>query len=282
MEKSYSVLMSVYKKNNVDFLRIAIESMLNQTLKPNDFVIVYGGELPNELENLLNEYKKKYNNIMNYLHLDTDNGLGDALMHGVKFCKNEYIARMDSDDIARPNRCELELNFLNEHQDIAIVGGNIEEFIIEPGDAKSYRVVPEKSEEILKYAKGRNPFNHPTVMYRKQAVLDSGNYKPVKGVEDYYLWVDLLSRGYKGYNIQKVLVDMRGGENLFDRRSGRDYLKLQYDLLKYMKKINFINSVEYSKSLTLRTCLSLAPTKVRSLMFKKVLRKNNKSDKESV
>lgn len=275
----YSVLMSVYAKEKPEYLRTSIESMMNQTVQTNDFVLVCDGPLTPELDAVIGDMQHKYGDVIHLVRIEKNGGLGHALQVGVTECKNGIIARMDSDDISRPYRCEKELKVLISHPELAIVGSFIEEFIeIEPGSLvptsiNAKRVVPEKSDEIIEFAKKRNPFNHPSVMYRKNAVVEAGNYQDIRYMQDYYLWIHMLIAGCKGYNIQEPLVWMRADSNLFKRRSGKLYRDIQLDLFRYMKEQGFISFLQYIQSCILRAGSSMAPNWLREFMFKKVLRK---------
>lgn len=275
----YSVLMSVYKNEKPDNLRVAMDSMWNQTISTNDFVLICDGPLTNELDSVIEEMRLAHTNALHVIRLTENRGLGHALQVGVKECKNDLIARMDSDDISRPERCEKELAVFAAHPEVSICGAVIEEFTeIEPGASvpssiNSKRVVPESSEEIKMFCKQRNPFNHPSVMYRKADVLAAGNYQDVRYMQDYYLWTHMLIAGFKGYNIQDPLVWMRADSNLFKRRSGKLYRDIQLNLFRYMKDQGFISNTQYMKSCILRVGSSMAPNWLRQFMFKRVLRK---------
>lgn len=275
---NYSVLMSVYKSEKAEYLRIAMNSMWNQTVPTNNFVLMCDGPLTEELNAVISDMQATHTDL-HVIRFEKNGGLGHALQVGVKECENDIIARMDSDDISRPERCEKELTVLASHPDLSIVGSVIEEFTeIETGSSvpssiNAKRIVPENSEEIIAFAKKRNPFNHPSVMYRKDAVLSAGNYQDVRYMQDYYLWIHMLITGAKGYNIQEPLVWMRADSNLFKRRSGKLYRDIQLNLFKYMKDQGFISGGQYLKSCILRVGSSMAPNWLREFMFKKVLRK---------
>lgn len=275
----YSVLMSVYKSEKAEYLYIAMNSMWNQTVPTNDFVLMCDGPLTDELDTVIEEMQAEHPDTLHIIRFEKNGGLGHALQVGVKACKNDLIARMDSDDISRPERCEKELAVFAAHPELSIVGSVIEEFTeIEPGVSvpsaiNAKRVVPEKSEDIVVFAKQRNPFNHPSVMYKKADVLAAGNYQDVRYMQDYYLWVDMLIAGMKGYNIQEPLVWMRADSNLFKRRSGKLYVEIQVNLFKKMYKAGYITYPQYLKSSAIRVCSASAPNWLRQFMFKKVLRK---------
>lgn len=277
MRNKYSVLMSVYSREKADYLRTAMKSMWNQTVPPDDFVLMCDGPLTPELDAVIRNMEQAHAKL-HVIRFPENHGLGHALQVGVKECKNEYVARMDSDDISRPERCEKELRVFEKHPELSIVGSVIEEFTeIEPDSfvpsaVNSKRVVPETSEQIVEFAKKRNPFNHPSVMFRKSAVLAAGNYQDVRYMQDYYLWTHMLIAGYQGWNIQEPLVYMRADSNLFKRRSGRLYRNIQLDLFKYMKDQHFISNGQYAKSCVLRVGSSMAPNWLRQFVFKKILR----------
>ena len=165
-QKKYSVLMSLYKKENPEYLRIAIDSMLNQTVAPDEIVLVEDGPLTDDLYAVLDEYP-----MLHRVKNETNLGLGLALNVGLKECRNELVARMDTDDCSKPDRCEKQLQRFLEKPYLAIVGSHIDEFIGDTSNVVSQRIVPTTSEEIYKFAKKRSAFNHPVVMYSKTAVL---------------------------------------------------------------------------------------------------------------
>ena len=247
--------------------------MMNQTMPTNDFVLVCDGPLTPELDATIEELQQKYGETIRTVRFEKNGGLGHALQVGVKECRNDLIARMDSDDISRPYRCEKELEVFATHPELSIVGSVIEEFSTTPEVIDAKRVVPETSDEIVAFSKKRNPFNHPSVMYRKKDVLKAGNYSDVRYMQDYYLWIDMLIAGMKGYNIQEPLVWMRADSNLFKRRSGKLYVEIQVNLLKKMYKAGYITYPQYLKFSAIRVCSASAPNWLRQFIFKKVLRK---------
>lgn len=270
--------MSVYHKEKAEHLRLAMDSMWNQTVPTNDFVLVCDGPLTEDLDTVIAEMEKEHGSILHVVRLPENQGLGHALQVGVIECKNDLIARMDSDDISRPERCEKELDVFSNHPEVSIVGSVIEEFeTIAPGSFTpsricSKRLVPEVADNIVHFAKKRNPFNHPSVMFSKKAVLAAGNYQNVRYMQDYYLWVHMLIAGEKGYNIQTPLVFMRADSNLFKRRSGNLYRRIQLDLFRYMRQQGFISNGQYFLSCFIRIGSSMAPNWLRQFMFKQILR----------
>ncbi len=272
--ENYSVLMSVYAKENAEWFKQSIDSMLNQTIKTNDFVIVKDGKLTEKLEEIISEYEMKYPDIFHVISLPENVGLGLALREGINHCQNELIARMDSDDIAQKNRIEKQLLKFRENTALSIVGSHIGEFIDTIDNIQAYRLLPETQEEIKLYAKKRNPFGHPSVMLKKSEVLAAGNYRSYYLCEDYDLWIRMIEHDAICYNIQEPLVYMRIGEDFYQRRGGIKYLTsiLKFKTEQYHK--GFYTLRDYVISSGAHIVICLLPNKCRDLFYKKILRKS--------
>ena len=269
MEK-YSVLMSLYIKEKPEYLRLAVDSMLNQTVKPDEIVIVEDGPLTDALYAVLDEYGDKITRIRNERNL----GLGLALNVGLKACRNELVARMDTDDIAIPKRCEMQLIFMNENPHVSIVGGQIEEFIDDEKSIVGKREVPLTDSEIKCYAKRRCPFNHMTVMFRKQDIIDVGNYQDWFWNEDYYLWIRLVQAEKKLANLPETLVKVRVGAELYQRRGGKRYFDSEKKIQKYMLDNHLIGYPRYFMNVLMRLVLQvLMPNWLRGCVFRTFARK---------
>ena len=271
--ENYSVLMSVYYKENSEYLKQAIESIQAQTFPTDDFVLVCDGPLNQELDSVIKKKQQEMKNILNVVRLKKNAGLGNALNKGTQQCKNELVARMDSDDISYPDRCEKQLTVFNTYPEISVCSGIVEEFATNPKVVESRRVPPETHAEIREFAKVRNPFNHPCVMYKKTDVEAVGSYKDFYLLEDYYLWVRMIMAGYQGYNLQEPLLHMRAGTDMYIRRGGLKYAKTQEKLFRFMKNNGFISKGQYIKNCVIRGESSLAPNWLRKFVFEKVLRK---------
>ena len=271
--ENYSVLMSVYYKENSEYLKQAIESIQAQTFPTDDFVLVCDEPLNQELDSVIKKKQQEMKNILNVVRLKKNAGLGNALNKGIQQCKNELVARMDSDDISYPDRCEKQLMVFNTYPEISVCSGIVEEFATNPKVVESRRVPPETQEEIREFAKVRNPFNHPCVMYKKPDVEAVGSYKDFYLLEDYYLWVRMIMAGYQGYNLQEPLLHMRAATDMYMRRGGLKYAKTQEKLFRFMKNNGFISKGQYIKNCVIRGESSLAPNWLRKFVFEKVLRK---------
>lgn len=270
--KEYSVLMSVYHKESAEYLKQSIDSIQAQTLPTKDFVLVCDGPLTEALNNVIIEKQQEMGATLNVIRLANNTGLGNALNEGLRHCKNELVARMDSDDISYLNRCEKQMEVFRIHPEVSICSGIVEEFTTDSNTIDAKRVPPETNAEIIEFAKKRNPFNHPCVMYKKSAVEAVGSYQDFYRLEDYYLWLRMLMAGYQGYNIQEPLLRMRAGSDMYLRRSGWKYAKMQARLFKFMRQQCFIGNFQYIKSCLIRCGSSLAPNWLRKLLFEKILR----------
>lgn len=272
MDKKYSVLMSVYYKERPEYLQQSMESILHQTIPTSDFVLVCDGPLTPELNAVIEKMQQQFGPVLNIHRLKENGGLGKALNAGLEQCKCELVARMDSDDVSRPDRCEKQLQVFDEHPEYSLVSGTVEEFDGDIHHVTGRRVVPETQKEILQFAKKRNPFNHPCIMYKKTAVQAVGSYQDFYLLEDYYLWIRMLQHGYLGYNIQEPLLWMRAGSAMYKRRGGWKYVESQRKLFEYMAKSRFISQTDYWIQSMVRLVEAAMPNKLRTLVFKKILR----------
>lgn len=268
--------MSVYKSENVEFLKTALESIFKQTLMPNEIVIVKDGVLTDDLELCLEEFCELYGSLIKIVPFSENRGLGLALRDGVLACSHEYIARMDTDDIAYPNRFEKQFQYLQEHKDIDLLGSWVTEFSIDSENPDTITKLPCDHNEILKYAKRRNPFRHMTVIFKKSAVLNSGNYRDFLWFEDYDLWVRMIQNGCKTANIPLVLVNVRADDGMFARRGGWNYFKQEVKFQKFIRKCNFISNFNYITNLIIRFSVRILPNKFRTILYKRVLRWSKK------
>lgn len=269
----YSILMSVYYKENPEFLKQAIESMLNQTTKSNDFVIVCDGKLTDELYEVLNFYESNPNNCIHRLQLDKNYGLGIALNKGLEICRNDLVARMDSDDISVSNRIETQLEYFQNNSKLSLCGSNIKEFNFQIGDTNIIKKVPCTYAEIIKYVKRRNPFNHMTVMFRKSIVQSCGSYEECYLNEDYCLWAKMISQNCYVLNIPESLVYMRVGNGMYERRGGRQYIRGDFDLQKKLISLGLINNFDFFVNIIIRSFIRLIPTSLRQIVYIHILRK---------
>lgn len=168
MSVNYSVLMSVYYKERPDYLRQSMQSIYDQTVPTDDFVLVCDGPLTPELDAVIADMQQQFGPCLHVCRLLKNGGLGKALNFGIQQCKNDLVARMDSDDVSRSNRCERQLAVFEKHPEYSLGSGIVEEFSDTIEHVSVRRIVPEQQADIIAFAKKRNPFNHPCVMYKKK------------------------------------------------------------------------------------------------------------------
>jgi glycosyltransferase involved in cell wall biosynthesis len=269
-----SILMSVYFKEDPENFKSCLQSMVDQTLKADEIVLVKDGPLTNELEAVIDEYAKKYEDLLKVVTLDQNVGLGEALNIGIQKCSNQLIARMDTDDIAVADRIEKQASYLALHPETAIVGSDIIEFETSIDNVIAHRIVPHTHDEIISFASRRNPFNHMTVMYRKDAVLQAGNYLPINGYEDYYLWVRMLKAGVRAHNLSEVLVYARAGYDMYYRRGGWKYLLDGFKALNQIYEVGLMSKKDFTIRLVGQIVVNSVPNKLRGFFYTNFLRKN--------
>ncbi len=261
--------MAIYLKDNPQYFEKALESVLNQTKKPSEVLIVEDGEISKELSKIIDSAQEKYKNIdIKQIKIETNKGLANALNQGIRASSNEIIARMDSDDICLPDRFEKQINFLKEHPDISVLGGYIEEFDESLTISKGIRKVPKNPEEVLEFAKSRTPINHMSAVFKKTDVLSVGGYsRALRKIQDYALWVKLLNQGKKIANIPEVLLNVRAGKSMIERRSGYAYFQYEYMVFRLMYKIGFISKFQFWKNIAIRFCIRIMPKTVISKIY---------------
>lgn len=268
----FSVLLSLYHKESASFLRQSLESVFTQTLLPYEVILVEDGDLTNELYAVVQEFEYRHPELK-VISLPTNQGLGKALNEGLKHCSYDLVARMDTDDIAKPDRFEKQLAIFREHPELDAVGAWIDEFEGDESNVLSVRKVPEFYKDILRFAKGRCPVNHPVVMFRKSAVLKAGGYKHFPLFEDYYLWVRMLMDGARFYNIQESLLYFRFSPDMFKRRGGWRYAATEVRLQILFYKTGFIGFFFLLKNIGIRMVTRLLPNGLRSLLYKRFIRR---------
>lgn len=273
LDYKYSVLLPLYVRDEAKWLVVALDSIINQSLFPDEIVVVGDGPLSTDLIDILKKYTEKYPNLFRVHIFPENRGLGMTLADGIKLCKNEYIARMDADDYSVPLRCEKQLMVFRENPELSVVGSNVDEFIDDISNVVSHVRLPEKHKDIFDYAKRRCPIRHPALMYRKSMVLASGNYRDYRHAQDYNLIVHMLLNGCRMYNIQDVLVYMRVSSDFYSRRGGVAQMKIVLKLKKEFLDCGFYSMKDFLISGVGNAAVCLLPNKVRKVFYKIVLRK---------
>lgn len=272
MEK-YSVLMAVYEKEKPQYLAQSLKSMFAQTAMPDEVVLVEDGPLNDGLCQVVRKYQEKYPHIMKVAALPRNVGLGKALNYGLALCSNELVARMDSDDISLPARCEMQLRMFARFPQLAIVGTQVYEFTGSPGNVVSARIVPAAYIDILRFSRRRSPFNHPTVMFRKTAVHKAGGYGAYRRKQDLDLFIRMLQKGFRAANLRHAYLLYRmDAANLMRRKNWgncRDYIRIMYGFHK-----NGYNSVvDMAYVVAGQLAIYLMPRKITNWLSRRFLRK---------
>lgn len=272
-KQKFSVAMSVYKNDNsIDFVE-AVLSIFNQTYPPNEIILVIDGPVPDMMLKTIENLSEK-TGIMKVIPLPKNMGHAIARQTGLEAANNDLCAVMDADDLSVPNRFEKQLKAFEEHPEVSVVGGLINEFIHTTDNVVGTRIVPEKDSDIKEYLKSRCPMNLVTVMLKKSDVMKVGGYQDWYCEEDYYLWIRLALGGYKFYNIQENLVNVRVGEEMYQRRGGKKYFKSEARLQKYMLNHKLISLSKYAYNVLIRWIVQVAmPNKMRSWVFQTFARR---------
>lgn len=271
MAEKFSVLMSLYIKEKPEYFKACMESILTQTVMPDEIVIVKDGPVTEELDAVLREYVATNPSLYTIVPLATNRGLGLALAEGILHCRNELVARMDTDDICRKDRFELQLKEFEKDSALHICGSHILEFEEDPNNIVAQRRVPILDKDIKQYQKRRDGFNHVTVMYKKSSVLKAGNYQPCMLMEDTYLWVNMFLAGCNAINIDDYLVYARIGKDMFERRGGWGYFKKYKQGRKKVRETGYVSAFDYYYTLAVQLVVALMPNKFRGWVFKQML-----------
>lgn len=275
MNNQYSVLMSVYGRDNPRYLGAAIDSILGQTLKAAEIVLVCDGPLTRELDQVIGRYEEH----LHLVRLPRNQGLGAALSQGLGQCSCEWVARMDSDDISASDRCARQMEYLQAHPDVDVLSGTLAEFeggALTGAEARnqviSYKCLPTDHQAVGRYIRRRNPVNHPCVMFRKSRVQQAGGYQPCPLFEDYDLWVRMYLDQCHFANLEETLLYMRV-DGMHRRRGGIPYVRANVNFWTRMYRRRMISPVEYLGTVAVRCAVSLMPNSLRRLVYEKKLRR---------
>ena len=270
----FSVLMSLYLKEKPEYLNEALKSVINQTVKPNEIVIIYDGPITTELKNVVKQYVSNNPGLIKIIDNPDNKGLGLALADGVPQCTYELIARMDTDDICREDRFEIKLQEFMIDSSLDICGSHIKEFDQDIHHTISQRKVPLTNDGIIQYQETRSAYNHMTVMFKKSSVLKAGNYEHAPLMEDDMLWTRMILAKCKGKNIDDYLVYARTGLDMIERRGGWSYFKKYRASRKKVYKLGLVSRWDYLYTIIVQFFVSLIPKKARKMIFLKFLRKS--------
>lgn len=273
---NFSVLMTVYKNDNEINFANAINSIWDQSLRPNQIVLVVDGPVSNKIIDVIKKWKDELKEIFSVTFLSENSGLAHALNVGLKECKYDYVARMDSDDLAFPDRFEIQMTYLKDNPDVAMVGGMYNIYDSKMNKIIDTRILPESFEEIKEFSQKRTPINHPTIIFKKEIAMNLGGYPEEIGrFEDWGFALKFINNNYIIINLNKFLVKFRGGDSLLSRRGGFSYMIEEIKALNEMKKLNLLTFNQILKNLIVRVPIRLIPTGLREQIYK-LIRKGKK------
>lgn len=272
---NFSVCISVYRNDKAEDFRIALQSITTkQTVKPSEVVLVIDGPVTDEINKVISESASATPELYKIIRFEQNQGLGVALQEGMEAATNEIVMRMDSDDIAVPDRFEKQYQFMESNPNVAVCGGQIAEFIDEVDNIVGKRTVPCSNEEIYSYMKSRCAFNHMTVALRRSKIMEVGNYQPWFWNEDYYLWIRLMIEKCEFANLPDTLVNVRVGKEMYQRRGGMKYFRSEADIQKLMRQNDLISWPRYWFNVLVRWGVQVAmPNWLRGFIFQKLFRK---------
>lgn len=264
---TFSVLISCYKNDSPEDLKIALKSIWDeQTVKPAEIIVVKDGPLTPDLNSVIADFSRTAP--VKEVPLEKNMGLGVALSIGIQKAGCEYIARMDSDDISLPDRFEKQLKYIEAHPETDLLGGAIDEFETDPEQIVSRRKLPLTNREIYRFIKRRSPFNHVTMFYRKQAILDVGNYQSFPNYEDYWLWSRCAVAGKIFANLPASLVKVRIGNGMLQRRRGLHFALSECKLAYKLHQIEILSFSCMLSNMLLRGGARLMPLPLLTLVYR--------------
>ncbi|MDF7675146.1 glycosyltransferase [Neisseriaceae bacterium ESL0693] len=233
--RPFSVLLSLYARERADWFAASLHSLCTQSLQADEVVLVLDGRIGEELQQVIREFQPHLP--LKVVPLKHHVGLGHALNQGLMQCRHEWVLRMDTDDISDTERFARQWRYIEQHPQLALFSGQIAEFSMDPAKPERLRSVPLSCAAIQQYARWRNPLNHMAVAYRKSVIQSVGGYCHHQGMEDYNLWLRVLAQGYEVHNLADILVYVRAGTDLYQRRRGYRYILSEWQLLQLKRRL---------------------------------------------
>jgi glycosyltransferase involved in cell wall biosynthesis len=266
----FSLLLAVHAGARPDYLREAFRSAVDaQTLRPAQVVLVRDGPVPRPLDECLDELERTSPVPVTRVVMERNRGLGPALDAGLAASEWDIVARMDADDIAMPQRFAVQLPLILAGADI--VGSALLEFDTDITNVVGRRTPPSDPADITRYARLHDPFNHPTVIYRRTAVLAAGGYGDLPLMEDYWLFARMLAGGARGVNVPQPLVYYRVGDGAYQRRGGIKLLRSELRLQSRLRRQGFTTRGQFARNVAIRGGYRLLPAWFRRLVYRRLV-----------
>ena len=270
----FSVLLSLYHKENFLALDQCFQSIWkDQTIQPDEIILVLDGPIGEELSQCVQKWQRIIGKSLRVIPLSQNVGLGKALNKGLEHCSNEWVFRMDTDDISKPDRFKKQIQFIKENPEVVLFSGQILEFNENPSDADTLKYVPTEHTDIVKFAQKRSPFNHMTVAYKKSVIEAVGGYQHHLFMEDYNLWLRVIGAGYRVGNHPDILLYARVGNGMHARRKGLEYVNSELQLLKLKKELKLQDPIHANILFLLRSSFRLLPSTLLGKIYNTFLRK---------
>lgn len=270
----FSILLSLYHKESPQALDQCFQSVWkDQIIQPTEIVMVLDGPVGEELNQCVTKWQQIIGKPLNVIPLSQNIGLGKALNIGLEHCSNEWVFRMDTDDICKPDRFQKQIQFIQSNPNVVVLGGQILEFDQNPGDSTVIKTVPITYVDIKKFAQKRCPFNHMTVAYKKSVITEMGGYQHHLFMEDYNLWLRVIGAGYTVANLPDVILYARVGNGMHARRKGYEYIKSEKQLLKLKKELKLQSPIHANILFLLRSSFRLLPSSLLGKIYNTFLRK---------
>jgi len=270
----FSILLSLYYKESPLALDQCFLSIWQeQSIHPNEIILVLDGPISEELSQCVTKWQQIIGKPLKVIPLSQNVGLGKALNKGLEHCSNEWVFRMDTDDICKPDRFEKQIQFIKENPEVVLFSGQILEFNENPSDADTLKYVPTEHTDIVKFAQKRSPFNHMTVAYKKSVIDAVGGYQHHLFMEDYNLWLRVIGAGYRVGNHSDILLYARVGNGMHARRKGYEYIKSELQLLKLKKELKLQDPIHANILFILRSSFRILPSSLLGKFYNTFLRK---------
>ncbi|MFD0691537.1 glycosyltransferase [Actinomadura fibrosa] len=270
LPERFTLLMTVYGGDREEYVREAFRSAVHeQTLRPDQVVLVQDGPVAPGLEACLRDLVEDSPVEVTFVRLDANRGLGPALDAGLQAARHDIVARMDADDIAMPHRFAEQVPLVRDGADL--VGAGLLEFGTDITDIVGRRTPPADPTDIARYSRLHDPFNHPTVVYRRSAVIAAGGYGDLPLMEDYWLFVRMIAGGARIANVAEPLVYYRVGDGAYERRGGRDLLRSELRLQREMRRERFISAPQYWRNVVVRGGYRFVPTAIRRPFYRMIV-----------
>lgn len=271
---NFSVLISIYHKELPEYFNICMQSIWkDQSIPPNEIVLVLDGPIGEELSQCVTKWQQIIGKPLKVIPLSQNVGLGKALNKGLEHCSNEWVFRMDTDDICKPDRFEKQIQFIKKNPEVVLFSGQILEFNENPSDADALKYVPTEHTDIVKFAQKRSPFNHMTVAYKKSVIDAVGGYQHHLFMEDYNLWLRVIGAGYRVGNHSDILLYARVGNGMHARRKGLEYVNSELQLLKLKKELKLQDPIRANILFLLRSSFRILPGSLLGKIYNTFLRK---------